>query len=159
MTTTHHGANCGAKHETFKSAWGASLKNSPLTMKALAAEAGMSYAALCHSADEASMDFISLRKFLRLLPLVGPEALDWLEERVGRVAFRVPEADADSTRIVSEAMKSFAALLDAKAKALDDGRVTADEVTEIEQAAHEVMRRAAALAARAKQLQVGSEAA
>lgn len=159
MRTETAEAKGSAKYQTFKAAWGASLASSRYPLKWLAAEAGMSYSALAHTADEGTLDHISMRRFIALLPFVGTEALDWLEARVGRVAFRVPEADADSTRIVSEAMKSFAALLDAKARALDDGRVTADEVTEIEQAAHEVMRRAAALAARAKQLQVGSVAA
>lgn len=145
----------------FKQAWGESLYGGPHNLKTLAGESGISATTLAATADEEKpADMISMRRFLELYPHCENLAvLDWMEARVGRVAFRVPEADACTTRACADFMRSAAALLDKKAQALDDRVMQADEAAEIQRLVAEVMRKAAAIAKRAEQLVASAEAA
>jgi hypothetical protein len=144
----------------FREAWAETLYGGPHNLKTLAGEAQMSSKTLSGTADAALDEWISMRKFIGIYPHCSNFAvLDWLEARVGRVAFRVPEADACTTRVCAEFMRSAAALLEKKAAALDNGVMEPCELREIQTLIDDVMRRAAAIGKRAEQMLGEAEAA
>jgi hypothetical protein len=147
-------ANRYAKPESWKAAMHQSVYRSELPAKAIAESLGISEPTLSRAcSDSPDASHLSSRHLPNLARLTSDHAwLDYLEALAGRVAFRVPDADTCSTRIAAEAMRAFAALLDAKSKALDDDTVTSEELQDITLLGHEVMRKVQAMVTRASAL-------
>lgn len=117
-------------HVSFKAALHDTVFRSTLPAKALADICGVSYSALAQFADDAADANIPARRLVTLVTAADNLAvLDYLEHLAGRLAFRVPAGSHLAT--TGQAIREFGEWVTAHAAALEDGTITADELTHV----------------------------
>lgn len=146
-----------AKHESWKSALHQTcIRSLKVTAKQVADRLGIHIKTLGRACDEGEMDNLSSKHLPALVQIEGIDlaCLDYLEALAGRVAFAVPTDTGSvcTTRMTAQAMHAMASLLEAKAEALEDGRICNNEAREIRQQADNVTRCVQAIAAYAERV-------
>lgn len=155
-------AKIAAKHSSWKEALHQTcIRSANVPTKVVADRLGISPTTLSHACDDNANDNLSSKHLPALVSIDGIDlaCLDYLEELAGRIAFVKPTdaGSACTTRMTAQAMHAMAALLEAKAEALEDGRVCVDEARDIRQRADDVTRCVQAIAAYAERVAQPSE--
>ena len=146
-----------AKHESWKSALHQTcVRSVRITLKQIADRLGIHPKTLARACDENETDNLSSKHLSGLAQIDGIDLafLDYLEALAGRVAYVVPTdlGAACTTRMTAQAMHAMASLLEAKADALEDGRICDIEAQDIRDRADNVTRCVQAIAAYAERV-------
>jgi hypothetical protein len=150
-------AKMWAKWTCWKNALHQSCIRSPkVPTKQVAERLGIHENTLGRACNENESDHLSSKHLPALvqIPDLDLAFLDYLESLAGRVAFVVPDdlGAACTTRMTAQAMHAMASLLEAKADALEDGRICHDEARDIRMRADNVTRCVQAIAAYAERV-------
>jgi hypothetical protein len=146
-----------AKHTSWKEALHQTcIRSLKVAPKRVAEYLGISVSTLSHACDENQPDNLSSKHLSALaqIPEIDLSFLDYLESLAGRLAITVP-ADTGAvctTRMTAQAMHAMASLLDVKAEALEDGRISDDDARDIREQADNVTRCVQAIAAYAERV-------
>jgi len=126
-----------AKVEGFKAAWFTSLHDPDgPSIKALADVARMNHSSLCATADEATQDWPSMRRFLAILPALRNLAvLDYIAGVAHCAIFRIPDARYASGRDIGHTIKEFGEWV----VAASEGEPSATRLARMEKEGREAM--------------------
>lgn len=132
------------------------IRSLKVPTKQVAERLGIHENTLGRACNEREPDHLSSKHLpaLAQIPDIELAFLDYLEALAGRVAFVVPVdvGAACTTRMTAQAMRAMATLLDAKAEAVEDGRICVDEAHAIRESADQVTRCVQAIAAYAERV-------
>lgn len=123
------------------------LQASPVRMKVLAENIGVSYSYLANAGNPDLPDFqFQLRYIIPLIHLTNDyQVLDYIEAACGRVAIPVPNKDIDLDTVSTElcrTIKEFGDMASSTASALADSRISKSEAKNIEQETMELISQA-----------------
>jgi len=121
------------------------LRNSPIPVRQLAEQLGISYSMLSNAGNPDLPEFkLQARLIIPLTRMTGDHRLlDFLEFSCNRVAFALDEVDLDDKgvqQLVAGNVECFGVLLQDVATALVDGSISRLEAKGLEQDIHDVVR-------------------
>lgn len=126
---------------TLKEAVHRMIEASPIPTRTLAEELGISYSYLMNAGNPDLPDFkLPARHLIPLTRLTGDySAIDFIENSLGRAAFKLPDADVDiieAQKKLLATVNRFGTLVKNATEALEDGRIVPKEAVQLEHDAY-----------------------